>query len=136
MQGIVLIGVDVEVEVSLQSYTILVIGSHCPVGILAGEWGQETLVEELSSAVAHSIVDPGISVGVLEDLRSSIGTLLPGILPRKEGRGDGLRIDRTSGLPLTILVVLGLPRATAIHHLVGSPLVIDLTDGEEDLVLV
>ena len=45
-------------------------------------------------------------------------------------------VDRTARLPGIVLVVLSMPSAARIGHLVGLPLVIDIAYREEDLVLV
>ena len=136
MLVVILIGIDIEVEVSLQPDAVLVVGSDSPVGFLTRERREEALVEELARTIAHRIVDPRVTVGVLEDLRCGIGTLLPRSLIREEGRRHRRVVDRTARLPGIVLVVLGQPSAARIGHLVGLTLVIDIAHREEDLVLV
>ena len=79
---------------------------------------------------------PGVSVGVLEDLVGDIGTCFPRSLVCKEWRWDRCWINRTPLHPLSVPIMFGTPCATAIHDLIGSTLVIHITHGEEDLVLV
>ena len=120
----------------LEPYTILVIRSDSPVSLLARKRRKKALVEELTSTIAHSIVRPRIAVGVFEDLRRSIGTLLPRLLVGEEGRRDRRVVNAATGLPLIILAILSIPSTTHIHHFIGLSLVIDITHGEEDLVFV
>ena len=130
------IGINIKVKVSLEPYTILVIRSYCPVGFLARKRRKKTLIEELTSTIPHCIVCPRIAVGVFEDLRRSIGTFLPRLLVGEEGRRDWRVVNATSWLPYIILVILGIPSTTHIHHVIGLSLIIDITHGEEDLIFI
>ena len=121
---------------SLQPDTVLVIGSDSPVRIVASKGRKEALIEELTCTITHSVMDPGITVGVLEDLVGDISTCLPRGLVGKERRGDRCRVDRPPLHPLSIPIVLGTPGTPAVHDFVGCALVVHVTYGEEDLILV
>ena len=81
-------------------------------------------------------MDPGIAVGVLEDLVGDISTCLPRGLVGKERRGDRCWVDCPPLLPLTVAVMCSTPGTPAVHDLVGGALVVHVAYGEEDLILV
>ena len=120
----------------LQSYTVLIVGCNCPVSILTGQRREQTLVEQLTCSVSHSVMNPRITIGIFKYLRSQFGTFLPRRLIRKEWRRHRCRVDSTALLPVTKLVLLWFPRTTAVHHLVRITLIVDLAHREEYLIFI
>ena len=127
--------VDVEIEVPFQAHAVLVVGSHGIVhGRLVERW-EQTLVEQLTRAIAHHPVCPGVAIGVFKELRRQFGALLP-----RSGIGKGWCFDGRGVHGAFLQGVFALrvvsPFATAVHHIIRIALVVYIADGEENLVFV